>query len=85
VTRFTGIDVGQRACEVAIAEDGKVRSAGRIATTREQLELFAQSLGPNDHRARRATGPAPSLRDLTHECCLGWCRHVKFPRFGDSS
>jgi phage-related protein len=54
VVRFIGIDVGQRACEVAIAEDGKIRSAGRIATTREQLELFAQSLGPDDHVALEA-------------------------------
>jgi len=54
VVRFIGIDIGQRMCEIAIAEDGRVRSAGRIATTREQLELFAQSLGPDDHVALEA-------------------------------
>ena len=40
--------------DAGIAEDGRVRSAGRIATSREQLELFAQSLGPDDHVALEA-------------------------------
>jgi hypothetical protein len=31
--------------EIAICEDGRVRSAGRVETTSEQLELFAGSLG----------------------------------------
>jgi hypothetical protein len=35
-------------CEIAIAESGVVRSAGRIATKRERLKLFAASLGPQD-------------------------------------
>ena len=43
--RSIGLDVHRDFCEVAIAEQGKVRSAGRIATRPEVLELFAQSLG----------------------------------------
>jgi transposase len=54
LVRFIGLDVGQEACEVAIAEDGRIRSAGRIKTLRAELELFAQSLGPEDQVALEA-------------------------------
>ena len=43
--RAIGLDVHLEFCEVAIAEGGELRSAGRIATKPEELELFAQSLG----------------------------------------
>jgi transposase len=42
-------------CEVAIAERGRIRSAGRIATRVPALELFAQSLAPDDVVALEAT------------------------------
>jgi transposase len=45
-------------CEVAIAENGQIRSCGRIATSPEQLELFAASLGPQDRVALEVTGSA---------------------------
>ena len=45
-------------CEVAIAEDGAVRSAGRVETTPERLELFAQSLGADDRVALEVSGGA---------------------------
>jgi hypothetical protein len=45
-------------CEVALVEDGELRSAGRIATTPEQTELFAGSLGPHDRVALEVTGNA---------------------------
>jgi transposase len=45
-------------CEVAICEAGRVRSAGRIKTTPEVLELFAQSLGREDRVALEVTGAA---------------------------
>jgi hypothetical protein len=53
VGRAIGLDVHRDFCEVAIAEGGALRSAGRIATTPEQLELFAQSLAPTDRVAWR--------------------------------
>jgi transposase len=56
--RAIGLDVHLEFCEVAIAEDGAVRSAGRIETTPERLELFAQSLGSNDRVALEVTGSA---------------------------
>jgi transposase len=58
VGRAIGLDVHRDFCEVAIVEDGAVRSAGRIATTPEQLELFAQSLAVTDRVALEVTGSA---------------------------
>jgi transposase len=52
------LDVHLDFCEVAIAEDGAVRSAGRVETTPERLELFARSLGADDLVALEVTGNA---------------------------
>ena len=69
--RSIGLDIHRDFCEVAIAEAGEIRSAGRIEMTPEELELFAQSLGPRrpggarGHRQRlggRADHPAPRRR-----------------------
>ena len=54
--RAIGLDVHLDFCEVAIVEDGEVRSAGRIETTPERLELFAGSLGPEDRVALGGDG-----------------------------
>jgi transposase len=56
--RAIGLDVHLEFCEVAIAEAGAVRSAGRIETTPERLELFARSLGRDDRVALEVTGSA---------------------------
>jgi len=45
-------------CEVAICEAGRVRSAGRIKTSPEMLELFGESLGRDDRVALEVTGGA---------------------------
>ncbi len=58
VGRSIGLDVHLEFCEVAIAENGALRSAGRIETTPEALELFARSLGPDDRVALEVTGNA---------------------------
>src|SRR5215204_5484827 len=58
VGRAIGLDVHRDFCEVAIVEGGALRSAGRIATTPERLELFAQSLAPSDRVALEVTGSA---------------------------
>src|SRR5215211_4193177 len=50
--RAIGLDVHLEFCEVAIAEGGELRSAGRIATKPEEIELFAQSLAASDRVAR---------------------------------
>jgi transposase len=53
--RGFGLDVHRDFCEVAIAERGTVRSAGRIRTRVGSLELFAQSLVTGDIVALEAT------------------------------
>jgi transposase len=62
--RAIGLDVHLKFCEVAIAEGGEVRSAGRVETTPEQIELFAQSLGKNDLVALEVTGNAWEIKRL---------------------
>ena len=59
--RFIGLDVHRDFCDVAIYENGDVRSAGRVASSPEQLELFAQSLCCHDHVALETTGNALSI------------------------
>ena len=56
--RAIGLDVHRDFCEVAIAEAGEVRSAGRIATRPEVLEVFAQSLTSDDQVVLEVTGNA---------------------------
>jgi transposase len=59
-----GLDVHLEFCEVAIAEAGVVRSAGRIATKPEALKLFAQSLGAEDRVALEVTGNAWEIKRI---------------------
>ena len=56
-----GLDVHRDFCQVAIADGGRARSAGRIATTPEILELFARSLAPTDRVVLEATGNALAI------------------------
>jgi len=56
--RCIGLDVHCDFCEVAIAEGGRVRHAGRIQTSRAALELFGASLAPDDRVVLEATGAA---------------------------
>jgi transposase len=62
--RLVALDVHLDFCEVAIVEDGEVRSAGRIETKPEQIELFAGSLGPDDRVALEVTGNAWEIARL---------------------
>jgi transposase len=61
VGRSIGFDVHRDFCQVAIADGGRARSAGRIATSPELLELFAQSLAPTDRVVMEATGNALAI------------------------
>jgi hypothetical protein len=63
MSRFIGLDVHRDFCEVAISEGGPARSAGRVATRRDQLELFAASLAPADHVVSEATGSALAIAE----------------------
>jgi transposase len=59
--RFLALDVHRDFCEVAIKERGELRSAGRVKTAVEELELFARSLGREDQVALEASGPANAV------------------------
>jgi transposase len=59
--RQVALDVHQGFCEVAVREDGKTRSAGRVATDRGALESFAGSLCRTDEVVMEATGPAMEI------------------------
>jgi transposase len=56
--RAVALDVHRDFCEVAIVEEGRLRSAGRIETRPETLELFAQSLDRGDWVGLEVTGNA---------------------------
>lgn len=60
--RFIALDVHRDFCEVAIAEGGAVRPAGRVRTDPSELQLFAESLGADDEVVLEATATHfPSL------------------------
>ncbi len=61
--RFIGMDIHRDFCEIAISENGQVRSAGRIETSIEQLALLAQSLVASDVVVLEATGGAGRVVD----------------------
>jgi transposase len=56
--RAVALDVHRDFCEVAIVAEGRLRSAGRIATRPQALELFAASLDPRDWVTLEVTGNA---------------------------
>lgn len=56
--RFIGLDVHKDFCEVAVLEDGVFRSGPKVPVTPQDLEVFAQSLAPDDEVALEATGGA---------------------------
>jgi len=55
VGRAIGLDVHRDFCVVAICEDGKVRSGGRVPSTPEGLRLLADSLVASDLVALEVT------------------------------
>jgi transposase len=50
------LDVHRDFCVVAICEDGKIRSGGRVPSTPEGLRALAESLLPSDRVALEVTG-----------------------------
>jgi hypothetical protein len=56
VGRAIGLDVHRDFCVVAICEDGKVRSEGRVPSTPEGLQTLAESLLATDRVALEVTG-----------------------------
>jgi transposase len=56
--RAIGLDLHRDFCEVAVCEDGVVRSAGRVEMAAEGLEALAASLAPTDRVAMEVSGGA---------------------------
>jgi transposase len=56
VGRAIGLDVHREFCEVAICEDGEVRSAGRVPATPDGITALAESLVTSDRVALEVTG-----------------------------
>ncbi len=59
--RAIGIDLGRDFCEVAIAEAGQVRSAGRFATEPDAIEAFGRTLAAGDQVTLETTGNALAI------------------------
>ena len=58
VGRAIGLDVHRDFLEVAISEEGELRSAGRVKATPQEIEAWAASLLPTDRVALEVTGSA---------------------------
>jgi transposase len=56
--RAIGLDVGLDFCEIAICEEGRVRSAGQVRSKPADLQALADSLLPTDRVALEVTGSA---------------------------
>lgn len=56
VGRAIGLDVHRDFCVVAICEEGKTRSAGRVPSSPEGLKALAESLRASDRVALEVTG-----------------------------
>jgi transposase len=61
---YVGLDVHLDYCEVAVAEGGAVRSAGRVATSPAALERWARDLGPQAAVALESTANAPAIAGI---------------------
>jgi len=62
--RFIGLDVHLDFCEIAICENGRVRSAGRVPSSPAGIDLLVRSLAADDHVALEATGNALQIARL---------------------
>lgn len=61
--RFIGMDIHRDFCEIAISEDGVLRSVGRIETTLEALAVMASSFVEGDVVVLEATAGAGLIVD----------------------
>jgi transposase len=62
--RCIGLDVHREFAQVAVWQAGVVTQVGRVATTPEQLRVFAEGLGPADEVALEATGNTWAIATL---------------------
>ncbi|HET9117236.1 MAG TPA: IS110 family transposase [Pseudonocardiaceae bacterium] len=79
--RSIGLDVHRDFCEIAIADGGRARSAGRVATTPDRLKILATSLRPDDRVVLEATGNALAIARILEPHCkevlIAHAKHVR--------
>ena len=68
IGRAIGLDVHRDFCEVAICEDGEVRSGGRVPATPEGVGTLAESLLPSDRVALEVTGSCWEVARILETC-----------------
>ena len=68
VGRAIGLDVHREFCEVAICEDGDVRSVGRVPATPEGIRTLAESLLASDRVALEVTGSCWEVARILEPC-----------------
>jgi hypothetical protein len=56
VGRAIGLDVHREFCEIAICDNGEVRSGGRVTATPDGIAVLAGSLVASDRVALEVTG-----------------------------
>src|SRR5437763_961020 len=84
--RAIGLDVHREFCEVAICEDGEVRSGGRVPATPDGITALAESLVSSDRVALEVTGSCwevcrilePHVTAEERESVDDAMRHVEF-------
>jgi transposase len=62
--RCIGLDVHLDFIEIAICEEGRVYSAGRVPSTPEGIKTLAESLAPSDRVALEVTGSSREIARL---------------------
>jgi transposase len=62
--RCIGLDVHLDFIEIAICEEGRVYSAGRVPSTPEGIKTLAESLAPSDRVALEVTGSSRGIARL---------------------
>ena len=80
--RAIGLDVHLEFCEVAVCENGEVRSAGRVESKPEALEVLAASLLSTDRVALEVTGSCVGDRADPRAACREGDRREP-ERYGD--
>jgi transposase len=80
--RYIGLDVHRDFCEVVVAEDGELRSWGRVLTRPPALRRFARGLDRSDVVALEATGVAAAIARLLdpHVARVVVCKAQDLPR-----
>jgi len=83
--RAIGLDIHRDFCEVAIAEGGRVRGAGRVGTAPAEIEAFARGLGSDDTVTLEATGKRARDRADPGAACPGRAGQPQGDQGGDEA